>query len=200
MSIHLHLDESLVQVTPTLDDIEPSVLVYTRRQGDTTGADGVVFEVCKNALLPKRNIEPELTTSVLETHLVGHAGRSFQGHQVDTLYLAGGVGAMRLTGARSCTFYVRWYGRSMRYCEIRLLVTPGAEVAVNRGMASLRDGVGNVLVALRGGTWVEMHFDNHAHTGIFTAVHPASADITRPSLHRPGKGPSRWDLVVKGIL
>jgi hypothetical protein len=179
MSIHLALDESLITIAPTLDDIEPILKIRTRHlsfQENEGGADGVLYQVGKRGRKALPFTPDGEGRASLHTSLPARHCRVGSELEVRTVCLAGGVGEVFYCSDRFVRLSPRWYGEGDRYLELRIQVEPGAEIVANRGMAPLAGPgeVFNYLGSIRNGGWVELHYDNHAHTGLSMSYHPSS--------------------------
>lgn len=182
MSIYLRLDESLIQVAPTLDDVEPILTVRTRyRTQHEDGADGIVRKVSNKGGRSTRTMLPSFEVpgeAAFETRISANDCKGHTEYETQTLYLAGGAGQVFWASDRRIRFTARWYGNDNRYLELRVRALPGAEVVANKGMANLNSGDFNFLGAIKHGTWVEIHYDNHLHVGISMNIHPAEDNFS----------------------
>lgn len=205
MSIYLRLDDSLIQVAPTLDDVEPILMVRTRfRTFNEDGADGIVRKVSnKNGRSTRTNMpcmEASPGEAAYETRISANDSKSTE-YETQTLYRAGGAGQVFWASDRRIRFSARWYGNDNRYLELRLRVRPGAEVIANKGMANLNSGEFNFMGAIKNGSWVEIHYDNHTHVGMSMSIHPAEDDFSiwakkLRSADPTGLAPSRFARIL----
>jgi len=183
MSIRLDLDDSLIQVAPTLDDVEAILIVQTRRLGDGP-SDGKVRKLGlqrgrkTRIALPRLNVNSDGV--IYETRIGANNAKGQPDYEARTVYRAGGRGSVFLATNRRVRFTLRWYGDSNRYLELRLQVAPGAEIVANRGMSPLTpDGGFNFLGSLQGGSWAEIHYDNLTHVGLSMAIHSESLSFSK---------------------
>ena len=184
MSLRLDLDGSLIQVAPTLDDIEAVLVVKTRYRGlDAEGADGIIRKVTVKDGRRTRTEIPRVELEGLACYetRIGSNDKGQPEYEVRTVYLAGGTGNVFLAADRRVRFSLRWYGDKSRYLELRVRIfgPSGCEVVANRGMAPFGSNDRfNFLGSLQSGDWVEVHYDNHAHVGLSMTVHPSSHDFS----------------------
>lgn len=203
MSIRLDLDESLVQVAPTLDDVEAVLVVRTRlRSPFNEGADGIVRKITVREGRKTRTVLPRIDVGDHhETRIGANDAKGQPEYEARTVYRAGGAGSVFLTTDRRVRFALRWYGDNQRYLELRLRVFPTAEVVANRGMAPFgMSGGFNFLGRTQAGEWVEVHYDNLTHVGISMVVHPSTDDFSvwkkPPEEQAPLTDLTRFDRVL----
>jgi hypothetical protein len=171
MSIRLNLDDSLIQVAPTLDDIEAVLIVQTRR---VKMADGKVRKVSSQAGRKVQTGLPQIdgAQGAFETRIGVNDAKGQPEYEARSAHRAGGVGPVFLETHRRVKFAFRWYGEDNRYLELRVQVFPSAEIVANRGMSTLGTESGyNFVGALQSDHWAEIHYDNHAHVGLSMKVH-----------------------------
>lgn len=174
MGIHLDLNSSVIRVAPMLDDIEGVLRIYTRKHG--AEADGIIRHLSGTHKSRRRLAMPWAVTAQdeYETSIYAEApDESRQEYFTRTHYRAGGVGSAVLSHHRRVWISTRWYSEG-RYLELRLRCYPGAAITLNRGLASLQGGGSDLVTQIRGGAWVEVHLDNHAHVGSALTAHPTS--------------------------
>jgi len=175
MSIRLLLDDSFIQVVPALDDVE-SVLIVQTRYGT---ADGKVRKVTNQqgrrvTALPR--IEAK---GIIETRIGANDAKGHPEYETRTVCRAGGTGSVFLGSNRKVRFSMGWYGEN-RYLELRLHVSPGAEIVANRGMGPFgQEGGFNFLGTLQTTQWAEIHYDNLTHVGLSMAIHELGANFSR---------------------
>lgn len=186
MSVYLRLDESLITVAPALDDVEPILVVRSRyRTYSEDGADGVIRRVVtrtgKPSVRPMHPVEVEQGQAIYETRINASTSEGLAEFESQTVYLAGGAGSVFYASDRKVRFAARWYGDDHRYLELRVQVTPGAEIVANRGMATFREDHAefNFLGQLKRESWAEIHIDNHTHVGQSMVIHPDSDGFSR---------------------
>lgn len=191
MSIRLDLDDSLIRVAPTLDDVEAVLLVRTRfAKPANEGVDGLIRKASagrKNGTFAPQMV---VASNRLETRLGLNDAKGCPEYQTRTLYHAGGADSTFVEMDRRVWFMARWHGEGNRYLELRLRTFPGAVVVANRGMALFGENFPNCnfLEKVRGGEWVEIHYDNHTHVGLSMRHHTTSDDFH--AWRRPEMGPS----------
>ncbi len=210
MSIHVGLDESLVTVAPSLDDIEPLLVIRTRyRSLGEQGVNGLVHKVqgksgkkCLKALTPT---VPEEDRAIYETMIPASCSEGFSEYETQTVYLAGGpnrTGNVFFATDRRVRLAARWYGTNNRYVELRIQVSPGAEIIANRGMASFQeeDAQCNFLGQIKRGGWAEVHIDNITHVGMSLHLHTPFEDFSAVAEKRelnPAADPTtRWAMLL----
>lgn len=203
MSIYLGLDESLITVAPALDDVEPLLIVRSRYRtlNEGQGVNGIVRKVSTKAgkarYMALKPTLPEESKALYETRIVATSTGGFAEYEVQTVYLAGGAGTVFFATDRKVRFAARWYGPSNRYLELRVKVSPGAEIIANRGMASFQeeDGQCNYLGQIKRDGWAEIHLDNEAHVGSSMSIHSSEEDFLeepeKPSERKKDSGTSR---------
>lgn len=201
MGIHLDLNSSVIRVAPMLDDIEGVLRVYTRKHG--AEADGVVRQISTHQKSRRRLALPWAVTErgEYETSIYGVPNdEGSQEFETRTHYQAGGVGAAVLSHHRRVGLLTRWYGGG-RYLELRLRCHPGAAITLNRGLASLHGGGSDLVTQTRGGAWVEVHLDNHAHVGSALTLHPTVDDFRTWTAGRLASEPpeelTRFDRILR---
>jgi hypothetical protein len=208
MSVYFRLDESLISVAPSLQDVEPILIVRTRfRTYDEEGPDGVVRCVAtrtgKPAAKPFQPTQVE-GQAIYDTRITPKASEGLAEFETQTVYLAGGAGSVFYAVNRKVRFAARWYGENNRYLELRVQVHPGAEVVANRGMATFRDDSAehNFLGQLKRENWAEIHIDNHTHVGMSMVIHPTSEEFSRSVrkkslLDREPQTRTRWTRILE---
>ena len=208
MSIHLGLDESVVTVAPSLDDVEPLLIIRSRYRtmNEGQGVNGLVRKVStKSGKARYTTLNPTLPEegkAIYETRIPSPSSEGFTEYEVKTVYLAGGAGTVFFATDRRVRFATRWYGQNNRYLELRVQVSPSAEIIANRGMASFHeeDAQCNYLGQMRKGGWAEVHFDNQTHVGLSMSLHTADEDFTampqvgvEPVISQVG---TRWEKLL----
>lgn len=204
------LDESLVTVAPSLDDMESLLIVRTRyRTLGPDGVNGLLHKVqgksgkkCLTALNPTA---PEEDRAIYETRIPASCSEGFSEYEVQTVYLAGGphrTGNVFFATDRKVRLAARWYGEKNRYVELRIQVSPGAEIIANRGMASFseEDGQCNFLGHIKKDGWAEVHLDNVTHVGMTLHLHSPYEDFSALPRKREEKAvadpDTRWSKIL----
>lgn len=201
MSVYLRLDESLITIAPALDDVEPLLVVQTRYGPPDNGADGIVRRAVTpngrkaiRALTPAQTVEGQAR---YETRINPHASDGLAEFETQTVYLVGGAGSVFFTTDRTVKFAARWYGEDQRYLDLRVQVTPGAEIVANRGMATFHGDHTefNFLGQLKQESWAEVHIDNHTHVGMSMVIHPTSEGFSKLPRKKSfsESEPTTWD-------
>lgn len=205
MSVVLRLDDSVIQVAPTLTDVEAVLVVRTFRQDPLTGgtkADGSVRRIVTNGSRKGRTRLPQQEVGLFSETSIGPFDRDQPSYETRSFFTVGGCAPVQLTMDRKVFLGVRWYGKDSRYLELRIRVQAHiSELVANRGMGPFHaeEGEGfNFLGQFRRDEWVELHYDNHAHVGVSMVIRtdPNGFDVWPAPGKLPPNSRTRFDKIL----
>lgn len=195
----LRLDDSVIQVAPTLRDVEAILIVRTLRHDPITGTPRVDGSVRRIVTVGGRKTRTKLPQQELEDIVETHIGpfeRGMPRYETRSYFTVGTSQTMD----RKVEFGVRWYGEDYRYLELRLRVLANvSDLVANRGMGQFMGTEGlNFLTQFKRNEWVEMHFDNHAHVGVSLIVRTDRDEfnVWSPALSEPNELRTRFEKIL----
>jgi len=180
MSVRLHLDEDLVQVSSMPDDSDAVLLVQTKK---VEIADGRVRKVSTTS---GRKVQTELPRAMVrglqETRIGVNDAKGQPEYEV------------RTAPARWLRFSFRWYGEGNRYLELRLRANPSVKIVTN---SKVPEGGQDFLGELQSDQWAEIHYDNQGKSKVRFWIHEDRNFAKWSDVPEPPPVPrTRFDRIV----